>query len=264
MQRQQAENVFGSKLQARQDITAMLLPTLGATALYLLPEFLISIGLSAKLGYFNEDVAASLTDAHVLLYIAVVLAAELFLLQPLYYGLTQFYALRRAGARPSVTIVTMALSSGREYLRAIRLSLLLVLRSALWLVPTAAICGVGYALYRYVLNNSFGSFLMWEIVLFAGVFFLCMVLRYQCAYPLLMEQGNMTCREAIRQAAGCFAGHKRELLSLLLSFLLWILLAVCLTSLLLIYVYPYFLLSLYHLFDRIRGVSVKVKQDKPQ
>lgn len=264
MQRQQAENVFGSKMQARQDIAAMLLPTLGATALYLLPEFLISLGLSAKLGYFSEDVAAALTDAHMLLYLTVALLAELLFLQPLYYGLTQFYALRRAGARPSVTVVTMALSSGREYLRAIRLSLLLALRGALWLVPTAAICGAGYALYRYVLYNSFGSFLLWEVVIFAGIFFLCMILRYQCAYPLLMEQPDITCREAVRQAACCFAGHKRELFSLLLSFLMWILLAAFFTSLLLILIYPYFLLSLYHLFDRIRGVSVQVKPGKTQ
>lgn len=47
---------------------------------------------------------------------------------------------------------------------------------------------------------------------------------------------------------------------LMLSFLFWMILSVVFGGLLLIVVCPYFLLALYHLFDRIRGVEIRVSR----
>ena len=46
----------------------------------------------------------------------------------------------------------------------------------------------------------------------------------------------------------------------MLSFLFWMILSVVFGGLLLIVVCPYFLLALYHLFDHIRGVEIRVSR----
>ena len=43
--KQRLNNVYGSKVAARQDLMQMLLPTLGAAFLFLAPAFLISVAL---------------------------------------------------------------------------------------------------------------------------------------------------------------------------------------------------------------------------
>ncbi|MCI6926754.1 DUF975 family protein [Butyricicoccus porcorum] len=257
MGKQHADNVFGSKLAAKQDIAASLWPILGATLLYLIPGVLLSLVL--RTACFDADGALrELSDMRLLAYAGAYLLATLLIDKPLYFGLTQFYALRRAGAHPAAGMVTMCLGSGRLYAKSIRLTLVLALFSALWAVPLAAVAyGAVYAV-SLVLPNSLGLFLSWEIVIVAVFLYACMVVRYQCAYTLLAERKDLGCWRAVRMAAETFRGHKREVLSLLLSFCFWFLLTLMLGGIPMIYVYPYFMLSVYHLFDRIRGVQIRV------
>lgn len=263
MGRQHADNVFGSKLAAKQDIAAMLWPTLGATLLYFIPVILLSTALNAVCGGLDQNILDSLTYEQLLIYLGVYLLAQLLIVKPLYYGLTQFYALRRAGARPSVSTVTMCLASARMYGRSICLALTIALFSLLWAVPLVGACGVGVLVYGLI-PNGFGYFLCFEIMVFAVVVYACMVLRYHCAYALLTEQPKLGCWRAVRMSAKKFRGHKRELVSLIVSFFLWFLLAALTGGLLMIVLCPYFLLSVYHLFDRVRGVQIKVVPKKAE
>lgn len=257
MRRQHAENVFGSKIEAKQDIAAMLWPTIGATALYLLPMGLLSAALAAVCGGVDTGEISKIPMERLLIYVGIYLLAHLFIIQPLYYGLTQFYALRRAGARPAVSTVTIALSSLRLYCRSIRLSLTIILFSVLWAIPAAGVCVISLLGYQYVIPNNFGWFLCIEVMLVTAAGYACMVLRYHCAYALITEQPMIGCWKAVRLAAQKFRGHKSELFSLIISFIFLFMIAVLFSGIILIILCPYFLLSLYHLFDRVRGVQIQ-------
>lgn len=264
MANQTAENVFNSKLAARKDMAEMLWPTLGATLLYFLPLALLSVAFSAVSGAFDESIAKSLTNVRLLQYLGIYLLAELLITQPIYFGLTQFYALRRAGARPSMSMVTICFSSLRLYGKAILMTLTIAVFTVLWSIPAAAVCAAGYGIYL-LLPNTLGWFLFYELAILAVIFVAGMISRYHCAYALLIEQPELSCWKAVRLAAQQFSGHKREVFSLLLSFFLWFLLSVLTSGILMIIVCPYYLLSLFHLFDRVRGVQIKVEQQqKPE
>ena len=262
MKNQQANRVFSSKQAAKKDIAGMLWPTLGATALFLLPMALISAALAAACGGVDMEAVSKLTDKQVATYLAAYFLAHLFLVQPLYCGLTQFYALQRAGVRPSVSTVTVCLSSFREYVRSLQLALVIWLFTVLWSIPLAIACGAGFALYTFLLPNGFGMFLCIEIVLLSLIAYISKMMQYHCAYALVMEQPDMGCWEAVRLAARKFRGHSGEMFRLTASFTLWFLMTVLIGGILLIIVFPYFLLSVYHLFDRVRGVQIKVVQQE--
>ena len=98
--KQRLNNVYGSKVAARQDLMQMLLPTLGAAFLFLAPAFLISVAL--RIVCFDPssmEIRAALTYGQLAEALAAYGAAQLFITMPLYYGMTQFCAWRRAGAR---------------------------------------------------------------------------------------------------------------------------------------------------------------------
>lgn len=253
-----ADHVLGSKLAARQDIAAMPMATLGATVLYFLPAALLSVALSAACGAFDEQLMQRLTDRQLLAYLGLYLLADLLITQPLYFGLTQFYALRRAGARPSLATVTMCFSSLRLYAMSIRMALTIALFILLWSLPAMGLCAAAYALYQAV-SGGIGWFLFYECVIVAGILLFGMISRYHCAYALLIEQPQLGCWKAVRLAAEKFRGHKREVFRLVLSFFLWFLLAMLTSGILLVVIYPYYLLSLFHLFDRVRGVEIRVE-----
>lgn len=258
MNKRQADYVLGSKQAAKKDIAALLWPTLGATGLFLLPIVLLSAALLAACGGASLEALSELSARQIWTYIAIYLLANFLIVQPLYYGLTQFYALQRAGGRTSAFNVTVCLTSFQLYFRSLRMALVVGLFSVLWLIPFGMLCGAGVALYRYILPNNLGWFLCIEIIIVAMVGYVCMVMRYHCAYALLVEQPKLGSWAAVRQAVDKFHGHNREMFSLVASFMIWYLLTVMFGSLLLLVLCPYFLLSVYHLFDRIRGVELKV------
>ena len=102
-----------------------------------------------------------------------------------------------------------------------------------------------------------------ELVIVASIWYAAMLLPYQCGYSLMAERQNMSCWRAVRTAANSCRGHRTEFFYLMLSFLFWMILSLVFGGLLLIVVCPYFLLALYHLFDRIRGVEIRVSR-RPQ
>ncbi|MDO4286610.1 MAG: DUF975 family protein [Eubacteriales bacterium] len=261
---QHAINVVGSKLAAKQDLIEMLWPTLGATLLFFAPYFLLSTAMRLACYGTGTELLDGLTQTQLLKYLAVYAAANLLLVQPLYYGVMQFYALRRAGGHPPITMVTMCLSSWRLYLKSIRMALVLLLFSVLWLIPAAVVSIAAYALYVYVLTTSFGKFLFLEIVILSAAAYISMILQYHCGYALMMEQPGLGCWKAVRTAAKKFRGHQGEVFSLLVSFFFWIVLTIVLGGFLIVVLCPYFMLALFHLFDRIRGVRIKLAEKTPE
>ena len=55
-----------------------------------------------------------------------------------------------------------------------------------------------------------------------------------------------------------------EAFSLLISFSFWLVMSALLGGVPLLVVLPYLLLALYHLFDRIRGVEIRVATEKTE
>lgn len=157
----------------------------------------------------------------------------------------------------------LCFTSIRLYVRSIWMALIQLLYAILWLVPCAAICLAGAALYQYVLPTTTGYLIFMELVIVASIWYAAMLLPYQCGYSLMAERQNMSCWRAVRTAANSCRGHRTEFFYLMLSFLFWMILSLVFGGLLLIVVCPYFLLALYHLFDRIRGVEIRVSR-RPQ
>lgn len=263
--KQRLSNVYGSKAAAKQDLMQMLLPTLGAAFLFLAPAFLISVALQIVcFDASGMQIRSMLTYAQLAEALAAYGAAQLFITMPLYYGMTQFCAWRRAGARVQASVILLCFTSIRLYIRSIWMALIQLLYAVLWLIPCAAICLAGAALYQYALPNSTGYLIFIEIVIIASLWYASMLLPYQCGYSLLAERQNMTCWQAVRMAAKSCRGHRTDFFYLMLSFLFWLILSAVLGGLLLIVICPYFLLALYHLFDRIRGVEIRVSRRPPQ
>lgn len=263
--KQRLSNVYGSKAAAKQDLMQMLLPTLGAAFLFLAPAFLISVALQIVcVDTSSMQIRATLTYAQLAEALAAYAAAQLFITMPLYYGMTQFCAWRRAGARVQASVILLCFTSIRLYIRSIWMALIQLLHAILWPIPYLGICLAGAALYQYALPNSTGYLIFAEIVIVASIWYAAMLLPYQCGYSLMAERQNMSCWRAVRTAAKSCRGHRTEFFYLMLSFLFWLILSVVFGGLLLIVVCPYFLLALYHLFDRVRGVEIRVSRRPPQ
>ena len=96
---QHAQHVLGSKMAAKKDLMEMLWPVLGATLLFFIPYVLLSEALGLACYGTGMQLREDLTQAQLLSYVLTFEIANLLLVQPLYFGLTQFYALRRAGGR---------------------------------------------------------------------------------------------------------------------------------------------------------------------
>ena len=252
-----AKNVFDSKIAAKQDLMTMLLPTLGATALYLIPLTLLSLAAVLYLGTDVETVLSHSAKEYLLCGIGFFLV-YLFALKPIYFGLTQFYAVRRVGMHPSAMMPTMCLSSWALYWKSVAMTCSILVHCIAWAIPIGGIVLAVGALQQMLLPNQIGAFLVFEIGFLAGCWYLCMVLRYQCAYVLFIEKPKLTCWQCVREAADAFRGQKRALISLLGSFMLWFLLMFLLGDVVLLFLYPYLLLTLFHLFDRVRGVKIVV------
>lgn len=256
--RQSVDNVSASKEEARRDLSSALLPTVGASALYLLPGLLLA-QIAQLLVLRAVGTQQQLPPGQLAACVGLYLLARLLIEQPLYFGLTQYCALLRAGARPRASLVTLCLGEGRLYAASLRLSLLVALFSLLWAVPIAATAGGAVYALSLVLTGRFGLYLSAGIVLTALLVYACAVARYHCAYALLAERRELGCWRAVRLAARSFRGHGHELFRLTAGFFSWFLLAMLLGTLLLLYVCPYYVLSLYHLFDRARGVRIQAE-----
>lgn len=261
---QHAQHVLGSKLAAKKDLMEMLWPVLGATLLFFIPYVLLSEALGLACYGTGMQLREDLTQAQLLSYVLTFEIANLLLVQPLYFGLTQFYALRRAGGRPRLSMVTMCLASPKLYWKSVRLALLLLLFAMLWMIPTGLICAVGYVAFVSIVSTRFGWFLFIEVVIVAVAWYASVMLQYHCSYALLAEQPKLGCWKAVRMAVGKFKGHRMEAFSLLISFSFWLVMSALLGGVPLLVVLPYLLLALYHLFDRIRGVEIRVATEKTE
>lgn len=257
---QHARNVFGSKIAAKRDLLDMLWPTLGATLLFFVPYFLLSEALGLACYGTGTELRKGLTNEQVLSYLLSFEVANLLLIQPLYFGLTQFYAIRRAGGYPRISMVTMCLESPKLYWKSVRMALIILLFSTLWAIPAGLVCLAGYIVYLYILPTNIGWFLFLELAIITGAVYVSILLQYHCGYALLAEQPKMGCWQAVRTAVKTCKGHTKEIFSLLTSFCFWIVITIILNGVPMIAVCPYLILALYHLFDRIRGVQIKLAE----
>lgn len=261
-QHQHAQHVLGSKMAAKKDLMEMLGPVLGATLLLFIPYFLLSEALTLACFGTGMELRPDLTPEQLLSYLLTFEIANLLLVQPLYFGLTQFYALRRAGGHPRLSTVTMCLASPKLYLKSVHMALLMLLFAVIWMIPTGLLCAAGYVVFVSVVGTRFGWFLFLEVVIIAVAWYASVMLQYHCGYALLTEQPALGCWKAVRMAVRKFKRHRMEAFSLLVSFSFWLVLSILLSGIPLVIVLPYLLLALYHLFDRIRGVEIRVAEEK--
>lgn len=155
---QHAQHVLGSKLAAKKDLMEMFWPILGATLLFFVPYVLLTEAFGLACYGTGLELRQDVTYTQLLSYLLTFEIANLLLIQPLYFGLTQFYALRRAGGYPRLSTVTMCLASPRLYWKSVRMALLLLLFTVLWLIPAGLLCIAGYVVFVSLLSTRFGWF----------------------------------------------------------------------------------------------------------
>lgn len=261
---QHAQHVLGSKLAAKKDLMEMFWPILGATLLFFVPYVLLTEAFGLACYGTGLELRQDLTYTQLLSYLLTFEIANLLLIQPLYFGLTQFYALRRAGGYPRLSTVTMCLASPRLYWKSVRMALLLLLFTVLWLIPAGLLCIAGYVVFVSLLSTRFGWFLFIEVIIITVVWYASVLMQYHCGYALLAEQPSLGCWKAVHLAVKKFKGHRKKVFSLLVSFGFWLMISILLGGAPLMFVLPYLMLALYHLFDRIRGVEIRVVSENSE
>ena len=138
------------------------------------------------------------------------------------------------------------------------MALLMMLFAVVWMIPAGLVCAMGYVVFVAIIGTRFGWFLFIEVVIIAVAWYASVMLQYHCGYALLAEQPALGCWKAVRTAVRKFKGHRMEAFSLLVSFSFWLVVSVLMGGVPLLVVLPYLLLALYHLFDRVRGVEIRV------
>ncbi|MGN1030247.1 MAG: hypothetical protein ACI4PQ_01450, partial [Butyricicoccaceae bacterium] len=174
---------------------------IGATAMMVIPEMLMSIALSVKaqpvmqlLNQASESENADLDQmmsysAELYGYLGVYLLASLLILAPLFLGMMRYCACRAHGQAGEFSDMVVCFTGFKRYLRAIRTTLCIVLFAVLWGVPVlggiTALCVV----LSLLLGTSEGGMVFCILLTFvlaflATIFVVARVYRYLPAFIL--------------------------------------------------------------------------------
>lgn len=111
--------------------------------------------------------------------------------------------------------------------------------------------------YLMIMDASMGTQVLTEsmvvniLVVYVGIVMFLASYRYRMAFFMLMDDPNLTARQAIRQAGAINKGHRLQLLMLDLSFVPWLLLCVLTCGVLLIWKLPYIITTYAKAYDAL-------------
>lgn len=255
---QRGQLIVDSKLSAKQDLSGKMLKTCGAVMLYAIPMVLLSVLCGAGLGIRSMAEIRSLDAMHLLTCTALYLAARLLILEPLLYGMLRWLAIRSDGLDCPLWEVTVCFGTVTDYFRA---GLCMILYKVIWGIAAMVPVIAASILYGWIANAVTGI-LFYEVVILTATAYMAMVLRYYGAYLLLSESNTLGVWNAFRQSAQVFRGHSRTVIFLLISFAAWLVLVLLTDGFAAVYVYPYIVLSVFHLFRTLRpGQEARQKKE---
>lgn len=161
---------------------------------------------------------------------------------PLTLGMMHFYITLMRGEQANISLLFHPFTSLRTFWRSLRMTLALVLRSVLWMIPPFIVVFIiSIALFAPYVGNASSSFshmavpFIVMVLLYSIVFSLINVrlAYYNAGYVRLHDNEFIGCWDAQREAAQAFRGHYGDLLLFFLSFTPWYLAEIALGGLLL-------------------------------
>lgn len=243
----------------------------GLALLVLLLPFLISLGFSALdklvsigLGYAPGTPLEVLTlDWRYSLLSTLLSVGAMLISIPISFGVRDWYVELGAGNKETLGYVFGWFSTSQRFWRAIGQTLLIAVRSFLWVILFAvpmvgAAVGAVYAglfalskadMWRYGHDPDFfvaalGA--LWPVLLLYTIW--CAVvgiwlMRYAAAPYILVRHPDKTVRESISESIAMMKGHRIEYAIFTLSFIGWFFLVPFTLGFLLLWLLPYFLES---------------------
>lgn len=224
------------KQQAQMRIREQLWLTIGSTLLYMVPVFLISYIL--QIGVAALPQMPTIDDlSRFYKYIAIYLAATLFIGAPLKFGIKQFWIARARGRRHvSLTLAVSGFSNAKSYLTSLKLQLCILLRSLGWSI----LLGVYMVLVISLQTISLVlGILAWIIFIPLAIFVSVKIRRYDGAYIRMTDTPDASVWQAVKACVPIFKNHNCELFMFDLSFILWGLLTVVTAGIAIVYAAPY-------------------------
>ena len=231
------------KAEQKATVISRLGRCLGATALMLLPSFLITLlGTGFMMGSYLPGILAGDTYAamqateHMQSGWLFIFLLEMAIMGPLTLGLMDFYIGLMRGEDPSVGRLFHPFSSFRTIWRGIRMLFCVTFRTFLWLLVAYVSLGLlaVAAIMPIVLGQMHGVVpsmtnvvvLFLLAVAFLVLFVLCLIraIAYLPGYVLMHDDEQIGAWQSTRQAAMAFKGHYKDLLLFFLSFIPWYLL----------------------------------------
>lgn len=235
------------KAEQKANVMANLGRCFGATALMILPVFLIGL-LGAgimTLTVLSQANAFALYDPYTASqhlsnsmmngYVIIILL-EIAVAGPLTLGLMNFYIAIQRGERPGIGLLFHPFASIRTIWRSIRMLCCTMFRTLLWLigpyvvfVVLAVVLMVPMAVGMAYGNEPGTGFLVALIVLFVLYFIAIMLFAVRAAaylpgYVLMHDDGEVGAWQATKRAGAVFKGRYKDMLTFFLSFLPWYLL----------------------------------------
>lgn len=132
-------------------------------------------------------------------------------------------------------------------------------------MPVCYLLIIGVTMGTQVLTEAM---VMNILVVYVGIVMFFASYRYRMAFFMLMDNPDLTARQAIRQAGAVNKGHRKQLFLLDLSFVPWILLCILTCGVLLIWKLPYIVTTYAGAYDALmtdyaqRQIRMKEMQEK--
>lgn len=253
MEKKAGQQAFESRMKGKLTLHTKLFGTFGAVLLHLIPAVLLSLIFSTMLRKISEG---TVTWSRIGMVLAAYEMAQMLIVQPLLYGFLHWMALRSKQEECRLTDVLVCFGSGGEYRRAVWAGVCLLLHQLLWAIPLAvAMIGLGMLYGAY--PNHITGILFYQVIVLAILVIIAVTMQYYSAYVLMTEQQSLGVWRAFRQAAAIWKGHHKALALLMIGFGFWFLMMLLTNGLAYLYVCPYMILSVFHLFHTIRETEGK-------
>lgn len=237
------------KAQAKLCVMSRLIPCAAAYVICWLPMMALSLITTIN----TDDPIRRMVVMFVL-----ALLGEIFLINPLNFGLENFYICRTRGLPKGLEVIFSVFSDAQTYWRGFKMGLCLSVRSILWmLVPSALYIGFAFWLASGVDLSKIHQvrmifYLATAVFLIATLPIGAKLMSYRAGYMEMFDDPSIGAWRATRQGARLFRGRIMELLAFQLSFLPWVLVITCTCGLGILFVMPYMGVAFYLYVSRLK------------
>jgi uncharacterized membrane protein len=243
------------KRSAKTNLMQAFWPAMAASVLVMLPSALLSVIYNRVV---NAGTAVTTTD---LLLMLIYIAAMLFVVVPLQFGLWHYYTARARGQIVPISTVFICFEDMTQYKNSLKLFFALLGRSIGWVVldvlaavPVFAVAFLTIVNYQVPdAKTALLLVLLALLFLVVSLFVSVKIRRYDGAYIRLIDDPTLSAWQASGECAATFRQHNWELFVFDLSFILWGLLSIITLGVVGVFLEAYNAMAFVNYFDALRG-----------